>query len=153
MLSRNEYVDILETLIGIYTNDYFSQVIRNNDDIYNDLLVAVMEADWKHELDDRGHTENYGFRRNMFLWKLGKIKREYSRPKNHYYQCASFDHWPDYTYEANDTNMFFEEFREDINKSTKLDKKEKKCLVGKFIEMKEKESLHNMVVKVLYFFS
>jgi hypothetical protein len=144
MLSRFEYQTILHKMMRKHLTPKFINKIMKDDQLYGELLTALMEADWKHDLDDHGHVNKFGFRRNSFKWAIGRIKREYSYHKK-YKVCefSNFDGIGDSKYEANDINMFLEDFRSAIKTSKVLKPKEKLCLEGAFIQMKPLEKIRD----------
>lgn len=133
MLSDKEYIEILEKLINTCAPK-LAKAIRADGEFYGELLTSIMEADWKFQSKPGYFLE--GFRKQMFLWRLGQLKRNFLHPKNHYLKCSNFDGWADYRYKANDINVFFEEFRKKIVSSKKLSKKERLYLTELFINMK-----------------
>jgi hypothetical protein len=142
MLSRRQYQRILHKLLQKHVPQKFMDRVMKDNQLYGELLTAIMESDWKFELDNHGHTTPYGFRRNGFKWKIGRIKREWCYHKK-YKVCeySNFDSIGTREYEANDINLYFEEFRRAITNSKNLKKSERICLIGKFMDMKPLEQI------------
>ncbi len=136
MLSRDEYVKLLNKMINKNLPPNMVDKIMKDDQRYGDLLTQIMIADWKGELKSGEGHQSYGYRQLGFKWGIGRIKREfYYHGKYNIYECSSFDSMSNQKDDIDDNNLFYEEFIQDILNSKVLKKKEKQYMVDTFIKL------------------
>ncbi len=137
MLLLKDYGTIVSKMLTNYPHG-FSNLIRNDSELYGELITAVMKADWKNERDSQrqvGLNDNWGYRQLQFMWEIGRIRRFlHTQQKYGVVRCASFDGYGSREYEANDNNILLEELQNEIlKKSKKFRKREREGLIGKFV--------------------
>lgn len=137
MLSRTKYVEILNKMLVKNLSPKLVGIIINDDQLYGNLLTAIMIADWKGELKSGVGHQSYGYRQLGFKWEIGRIKREfYYHKKYKICEYENFNGVADHKTEVEDGNLFYEEFVDAIKKSKVLKTKEKEYLTKLFIDLK-----------------